>query len=90
MHTLRMPNVDEIRVRMGRLTSRECEVMEQVVEGLLNKQIADVLGIAERTVKEHRAHVMRKMRATSIAELVRMVMTVEEEETTDSLAEQPQ
>jgi len=54
------------------LTPREHEVMELVVEGLLNKQIAGKLGISEVTVKLHRASVMRKMQAKSLADLVRM------------------
>jgi FixJ family two-component response regulator len=54
------------------LTSREREVFEHVACGLMNKQIAAVLGLSEATVKLHRGSVMRKMRAGSIADLVRM------------------
>ena len=54
------------------LTSREREVFEHVATGLMNKQIAAVLGLSEATVKLHRGSVMRKMRAGSIADLVRM------------------
>ena len=61
-----------LRARYASLTPREGEVMEWVVGGLLNKQIAGELGISEETVKVHRAHVMRKMGADSLAELVRM------------------
>jgi FixJ family two-component response regulator len=62
----------ELRERYERLTPREQEVMRLVVAGLLNKQIAGELGAAERTVKFHRAHIMEKMRADSLADLVRM------------------
>jgi FixJ family two-component response regulator len=54
------------------LTSREREIFERVAAGLMNKQIAAVLGLSEATVKLHRGSVMRKMRANSIADLVRM------------------
>lgn len=54
------------------LTNREREVFERVACGLMNKQIAAVLGLSEATVKLHRGSVMRKMRANSIADLVRM------------------
>ena len=54
------------------LTPREFEVMRRVIAGTLNKQIADELGAAEKTIKIHRGRVMEKMRATSVAELVRV------------------
>jgi FixJ family two-component response regulator len=63
---------NEIRMRFGSLTPREKEVLELVVAGLLNKQIADQLGMSELTVKTHRAHVMEKTQADSLAHLVRM------------------
>lgn len=61
-----------LRDRYESLTAREKEVMRQVVSGLLNKQIAADLRISEDTVKFHRGHIMRKMRADSLADLVRM------------------
>jgi FixJ family two-component response regulator len=62
----------ELRARYASLTPREQEVMAWVVSGRLNKQIAGELGISEETVKVHRGHVMRKIGADSVAELVRM------------------
>ena len=61
-----------LRKRYDTLTPREHEVMGLVVSGLLNKQIASELGISEITIKVHRAQVMHKMQAGSLAELVRM------------------
>ena len=62
----------ELRRRYESLTVREQEVMQLVISGLLNKQIAGELTITEDTVKFHRGHVMRKMCAESLADLVRM------------------
>jgi FixJ family two-component response regulator len=62
----------ELRRRLKTLTAREREVMQQVIAGLLNKQIAAQLGASERTIKIHRANVMRKMGADSLPDLVRM------------------
>jgi FixJ family two-component response regulator len=62
----------DARRRAGALTPREREVMDLVVTGMLNKQVAQELGIAEKTVKVHRARVMGKMGAGSLVELARM------------------
>jgi FixJ family two-component response regulator len=69
---LEQAKLSEIRTRLDTLTPREREVLEQVVSGKLNKQIASDLGITEATVKMHRAHVMAKMKVQSVAELARL------------------
>src|SRR5467141_663405 len=65
-----------LRERFGSLSSREREIMLHVLAGRLNKQIANDIGIAESTVKVHRTHLMRKMRAHSLPELSRMADTL--------------
>src|SRR5258705_11318359 len=67
-----LTEIRELRERSEALTPRELEVMRLVVAGLLNKQIAAELGISEKTVNVHRAQVMQKMHADSLADLVRM------------------
>ncbi len=64
--------MSELRDRYESLTGREQEVMQKVISGMLNKQIAADLKITEDTVKFHRGHIMRKMNADSLANLVRM------------------
>jgi two-component system, LuxR family, response regulator FixJ len=64
---------DDVAQRLGRLSAREREVMELVIRGRLNKQIAAELGIAEKTVKVHRGRVMEKMEVRSVAQLVHLL-----------------
>ncbi len=70
---------DEIRRRMGQLTPREGEVLELVTQGKANKVIAGDLNVSQRTVEIHRARVMEKMGANSLAHLVRMVIEARRE-----------
>ena len=67
----------DLRARFGALTAREREVMALVTAGLMNKQVAAEIGIAEITVKIHRGQIMRKMAAKSLADLVKMAQTLE-------------
>ena len=71
---VRLADVEEC---FARLTSREREVLEHIVIGRLNKQIAADLGISEKTVKAHRAQIMRKTRSGSLAMLVRLHMALQ-------------
>ena len=64
--------MQELRARYASLTPREMQVMALVVSGLLNKQVGGELGISEKTVKAHRGQVMQKMKANSLADLVKM------------------
>jgi FixJ family two-component response regulator len=66
----------EITQRLARLSMRELEVMQAVISGRLNKQIAGELGITEKTVKAHRARVMEKLQIRSVAALVRLCSAV--------------
>ena len=68
--------LEGVKLRYSTLTAREREVMAGVVGGKLNKQIAADLGIAEITIKVHRRHLIEKMRAASLADLVRMADTL--------------
>lgn len=70
---------EELAARFSALTPREREVMQLVVAGKSNREIAEDLGLSAKTVEVHRAHVMRKVRADSLAELVRMHITCQSE-----------
>ena len=64
--------LQELKMRLSKLTNRERQVLERVISGRLNKQIAHELGTSEKTIKVHRARVMEKMQTHSLAELVHM------------------
>src|SRR5438552_5195871 len=68
---------NQVRALLDRLTPREYEVMQLVATGLLNKQVGAELGMAEKTVKTHRAHMMQKLRITSVAELMVVLQKAE-------------
>ena len=71
----------EIAARLAQLTPREHEVMEMVTDGRSNKEIAAELGVSAKTVEAHRARVMDKMQADSLAELVRMALIASGQDT---------
>jgi FixJ family two-component response regulator len=78
--------LEQLKERHSRLTPRERDVLPLVVGGLLNKQAASLLGISEVTLQIHRSQVMRKMEATSLANLVRMAITLRIPEYRESYA----
>jgi len=69
---LQAKSVGDLRERFESLTSREREILMLVISGRLTKQIAALLGLSEKTVKVHRSHVMQKMQARSLVDLVRI------------------
>jgi len=73
-----LEELDRIRTRLSSLTARERQVLDLMMQGKSNKAMATQLSLSQRTVEIHRAHVMDKMAAYSIAQLVRMVIEVEE------------
>ena len=74
---LRASERNSARALLERLTPREYEVMQLVATGLLNKQVGGELGMAEKTVKTHRAHMMQKLKITSVAELMVILQKAE-------------
>lgn len=74
---LRGSERNNARALLERLTPREYEVMQLVATGLLNKQVGGELGMAEKTVKTHRAHMMQKLKITSVAELMVILQKAE-------------
>jgi FixJ family two-component response regulator len=73
-HRSTLREMDTIRERLETLTRREREVLELLADGKPNKVMAADLGLSQRTVEIHRAHVMEKMQARSVAQLVRMLI----------------
>jgi FixJ family two-component response regulator len=61
--------------RLGKLTAREHQVLERIIAGRLNKQIADDLGISIKTVEAHRANIMEKLNVNTVADLLRLALS---------------
>lgn len=77
-HRAAHQNLEDIRARVANLTPRELEVFQRVADGQANKVVAIELGISERTVEIHRSQVMQKARARTLADLVRMKLTLDQ------------
>ena len=77
LQLLKRAEISKVLARYELLTARERQILALVVKGWLNKQIAAELGRSEKTVKVHRGRVMLKMKAESVAELVRMAATLD-------------
>jgi len=75
---MKLTQTTQIRARLHSLTLREQQILRRVTVGQANKVMAADLGVSQRTVEIHRAHLMQKMEAASLAELVRMVILVDE------------
>jgi FixJ family two-component response regulator len=71
--------------RLGKLTAREHQVLERIIAGRLNKQIADDLGISIKTVEAHRANIMEKLNVNTVADLLRLALSNKPQQ-----AQQPQ
>ncbi|HOC45662.1 MAG: response regulator transcription factor [Syntrophorhabdaceae bacterium] len=71
-YRLKRTEAEELQKRIDRLTPREKEILPYIIAGMLNKQIAFKLDIAEKTIKVHRGHIMEKLGVGSVAELVRL------------------
>ncbi len=77
-HRVAVSQVDAIREKLSSLTPRERDVLDQVIVGHPNKIIARELNVSQRSVEMHRARIMEKMRVDSVAELVRMLVNLED------------
>lgn len=75
-HRVELTNIHDIEKRFGGLTKREQEVIMLVTDGCANKVIAIDLSLSQRTVELHRAHAMQKMQAKSLAQLIRMMVSI--------------
>jgi DNA-binding CsgD family transcriptional regulator len=86
-HFCILVDLDKVLNGLKTLTPREYEVLNQVVFGQRNREIASELGITIRTVKEHRVRIMKKMQAHSFAELITMIVTVRLMKNRESLSD---